>query len=67
MQYIVEHDVSNHWKVWIIGVDPLTPVDIIKLKLKVNLVIYIADRKATTCIQVKLFLLRFVNPQHYHW
>jgi len=29
---------------------------------KVSFEIYIADRKATTCIQVKLFLLRCVNP-----
>jgi len=36
--------------------------DCIKLKLKVNFEIYIADRKATTCIQAKLFLLRCVNP-----
>jgi len=33
----------------------------IKLK-KVNFEIYIADRKATTCISSKLFLLRCVNP-----
>jgi len=33
----------------------------------VNFVIYIADRKANTCIQAHLFVLRFVNPQDYHW
>jgi len=32
------------------------------LKLRVNFVIYIADRIATTCTQAKLFLLRCVNP-----
>jgi len=31
-------------------------------KLKVNFEIFIADRKATTCIQAKPFLLRCVNP-----
>jgi len=31
-------------------------------KLKVNFEIYIADRKATTRMQAKLFLLRCVNP-----
>jgi len=33
----------------------------LKLK-KVNFEIYIADRKATTCIWAKLFLLCCVNP-----
>jgi len=34
------------------------------LKVKVNFEIYIADRRATTsCIKVKLFLLRCVNPE----
>jgi len=33
----------------------------ITLKLKGNFEIYIADRKATTCIWAKLFLLRCVK------
>jgi len=32
-----------------------------KVKVEVNFEIYIADRKATTCILAKLFLLRCVN------
>jgi len=36
------------------------------LKVKVNFEIYIADRKATTCILAKLFLLRCVNPAALH-
>jgi len=31
-------------------------------KLKVNFEIYMADRKATTRIKAKLFLLRCINP-----
>ena len=33
-----------------------------KKKSLVNIEIYIADLKATTCISAKLFLLRCVNP-----
>jgi len=37
-------------------------VETFTYKVNVNFEIYIADRKATTCIEAKLFLLRCVYP-----
>jgi len=34
---------------------------------KFNFEIYIADRKATTCIYAKLFCSAVLTSQHYHW
>jgi len=75
MTYGSESECANHYttaripRSMLINISSSGDMVILKLKVEVNYFeICIADRKATTCIQAKLFLLRCVNstalPHH---